>query len=182
MKIDSITFITGNEKKVEQFKRYCDIPVTHKKLNLDEIQSLDPDEIIGHKVREAYKIIGSPVLVEDVSLRFNALGKLPGPLIRWFLEELGNEGLCELANKFPDNSAVAEVHYALFDGDNLQTFVGRLSGHIPAKPRGNDSFGWNPIFVPDGSDKTLAEMDLEEHSNFSIRKIALEKLAEYLNS
>ncbi|MBI3289904.1 hypothetical protein HYZ78_00735 [Candidatus Microgenomates bacterium] len=79
--IKSLTFVTGNAAKAEQLARHLNFPVKHEKLDLLEIQSLDPTEIIEHKVKEAYKIIKNPVLVEDTSLIFCALGKLPGPLM-----------------------------------------------------------------------------------------------------
>lgn len=49
----------------------------HEKIDLDEIQSLDLREIVEHKVRQAFEKTGKPVLVEDTSLRFEALGNLP---------------------------------------------------------------------------------------------------------
>lgn len=87
-----ITFITGNPSKAEQLGRHLGHPVKHLKLDIPEIQSLDLREVTRHKVEEAFRQINSPVLVEDTSLTFNSLGKLPGPLIKWFLTELGNEG------------------------------------------------------------------------------------------
>jgi len=94
MNIESLTFITGNTAKAEQLARHLEYPVTHQKLDLPEIQSLDLKEIVEHKAKEAYKQIKKPVLVEDTSLTFSVLGKLPGPLIKWFLTELDNAGLC----------------------------------------------------------------------------------------
>ena len=93
----TITFITGNEKKAEYLARYLRMPITHKKIELDEIQSLDLTKIVEHKVREAYREIRGPVLVEDVALRFTSLGKLPGPFIKFFEQELGLERLASLA-------------------------------------------------------------------------------------
>lgn len=72
-----ITFITGNQKKAEYLAKYLHFPVGYQKINLDEIQSLDLREIVEHKVRQAYEIIKTPVLVEDVSLEFTALGRIP---------------------------------------------------------------------------------------------------------
>ena len=80
----NVTFITGNRIKAEHLARHLDYPINHQSIDLDEIQSLDPNEIVTHKVRQAYSLIKRPVLVEDVSLIFNALGKLPGPFIKWF--------------------------------------------------------------------------------------------------
>lgn len=80
-----ITFITSHAKKAEELSWHLSYPVIHRKLDLPEIQSLDPDTIVHFKAQEAYRVLRRPVLVEDFSLRFGALGKLPGPLIKWFL-------------------------------------------------------------------------------------------------
>lgn len=72
-----ITFITGNQKKADYLARYLGFPVEHQKIDLDELQSLDLREIVEHKVKQAYEIVQSPVLVEDVSLEFSALGRIP---------------------------------------------------------------------------------------------------------
>ncbi len=177
-----ITFITGNKSKVEQLRRFLKVSVDHVKLDLEEIQSLNLEEIVEKKAKQAYEIIKSPVLVEDVSLVYTALNGLPGPLIRWFLEQLGNAGLCRLINHYnKDRSATAKVAYSYFDGNNLQIFTGEITGKIAAHPRGENDFGWSPVFIPDGSDKTLAEMTHDEYENFSMRKIALQKLTKYLS-
>lgn len=72
-----ITFITGNPKKAEYLAKYLGFPVEHEKIDLDEIQSLDLREIVEHKVRQAYAQVRQPVLVEDVSLEFSCLGRIP---------------------------------------------------------------------------------------------------------
>src|SRR3989338_11344497 len=84
----NITFITGNQNKADYLARYLGFPAYHKKLDLDELQSLDLKEIVEHKVRQAYEKIKSHVIVEDVSLEFEALGGLPGPFIRFFVEKM----------------------------------------------------------------------------------------------
>ena len=182
MKINSLTFITGNKAKAEQLARHFKFPVKHHKVDLDEIQSLDLSKIVEHKAREAYKIIKSPVLVEDVSLKFTALGNLPGPLIKWFLSELDNSGLCNLLTNFKDKTAVAEVMFGYFDGKVFKTFIGSYKGRIADKPRGDSGFGWDPIFIPQGKKKTWGEMDLDEQKETSMRRIALKKLELYLKN
>src|SRR4051812_42151089 len=94
--MQKVTFITGNQKKADYLANYLGFPVEHIKIDLDEPQSLDLTEIVRHKVRQAYIHVQGPVLVEDVSLEFAALGRLPGPFIKWFIEELGLEKLCGL--------------------------------------------------------------------------------------
>lgn len=178
----NITFITGNSDKIRWFRKFTSLPIEHKNLNLHEIQSLNIEEIVRHKVKGAYAVIKGPVLIEDTSLVFNALGKLPGPLIKWFLNELGNEGLCRLLDGFKDRSAEAIVLFALYDGKTYKTFEGKIDGVITDKPRGENGFGWDPIFLPKGFSKTWAKMSDEDIIKTSIRKRALEKLEKYLAS
>ena len=75
--MQSITFITGNQKKADYLAKYLGFPIEHEKLDLDEIQSLDLREITEHKAKQAYEEMKKPVLVEDVTLEFSALGRLP---------------------------------------------------------------------------------------------------------
>jgi non-canonical purine NTP pyrophosphatase (RdgB/HAM1 family) len=178
-----ITFITGNKAKAELLARHLKIEVDHKKLDIDEIQSLDLNEVVTKKAKSAYKILKSPVLVEDVSLIFNALGHLPGPLIKWFLEELDNSGLCRLINHYnKDRSAVARVAFCYYDGKESKVFDAEIKGKIAAHPRGEKGFGWDPIFIPDGYEQTWAEMDEKDAGASSMRKVALEKFEKYLGS
>ena len=175
-----ITFITGNPGKAEQLSRFLSYPIAHQKLDLLELQSLDPVEVVKYKVMEAYNLIQSPVLVEDTALIFCALGKLPGTLIKWFLTELGKEGLCKILNSFTDRTAIAQVHFCLYDGKELQLFEGKVKGTIASEPRGDNDFGWGPIFIPEGCTKTWGEMSIEEQNATAMRRIALGKLDAYL--
>ncbi len=177
-----ITFITGNAKKAEELASYLNYPILHKKVDLTEIQSLDIYEIVKHKVSEAYSQIKSPVLVEDTSLSFSSLGKLPGPLIKWFSQELGNEGLCRILNNFEDRSVVAQVVFGFFDGKDIKYFEGSMDGIIADSPKGQNGFGWDPIFIPKGFDKTWGEMTPEEKEVKSMRKLALQKLEKFLST
>lgn len=180
--METITFITGNPGKANLLNQYLDFPVIHKSLELVEVQSLDLATIVEHKAKEAYRQVGGPVLVEDTALRFLALGKLPGPLIKWFFMELGTGGLCRLLDSYSDRSAVAEVQFGLYDGSSFQTFSGAVEGAVALTPRGSRGFGWDAIFVPAGFDKTWAEMTDEEARAASMRVIALRKLEAYLKT
>lgn len=61
----------------------------------------EPEDISREKCRIAAKLVGGAVMVEDTSLCFNALGGLPGPYIKWFLEKLGHEGLNNMLGEGP---------------------------------------------------------------------------------
>ena len=178
----TITFITSNPSKAEQIRTHLNYPIGHKKLDLVEIQSLDLEEIVLHKTKEAYKEVGTSVLVEDTSLVFTVLGKLPGPLVKWFLQELDNLGLCKLLDQFEDRTATAAVVFGLYDGEKLETFDGEIQGTISGSPREGNGFGWDSIFIPEGYTKTWGEMDEEEQKETSMRRIALKKLDSYLQN
>lgn len=154
-------FITGNQKKADYLSKYFGHPVEHVKIDLEEIQSLDLKEVVRHKMLEAYKEVGRPVLVEDVALEFLALGKLPGTFIRWFMDELSFEQLCALVDG-KDRSATARCIFGYYDGKEEHYFEGGLQGSIPNKPAGSGGYGWDPIFVPEGYMVTRAELSEED--------------------
>lgn len=177
----SITFITGHAKKAEQLSRHLDYEVDHYKLDLKEIQTLDPVEVTIHKAKEAYAMLKKPVLVEDVSIRFEALGRLPGTLIKWFLEELKVEGLCKLLNGYQTRKAIVAPYFGLcVDGEKVEIFTAEITGEITKEPRGENGFGLDSIFIPDGYTKTWGQMNDEEQNETSVRKLALKKLHAYL--
>lgn len=187
--MEGLTFITGNQAKADYLAKWLGHDVPHQKIELDEIQSLDPRVVVEHKVRQAYQKVGKPVLVEDVSLSFNAFGgRLPGTLIKWFLEELGNEGILKLLAGFEDRAATASIIYGLYDGEQLHFFEGRQTGRIttelPTESRDGWHGGksWNSTFIPDGADKTYAEMTDDELLPFSHRAKAIEKLRVFLDA
>ena len=68
------------------------LQIVSKDIDLPEYQG-EPDDIARQKCEEATKHVSGPVLIEDTSLCFNALGGLPGPYIKWFLKNLGPEGV-----------------------------------------------------------------------------------------
>ncbi len=180
--MNKLTFVTGNAAKAQYVADYFSFPVECVKLDLKEIQSLDTTEVAVDKAKRAYDIVKGPVLVEDVSLVFTEFKKLPGPLIKWFYETLGNEGLCDLVDKLGSRGAVAQVVFALCDEDGVHAFEHTRMGTIALKPRGEIGFGWDSIFIPEGYTKTLSEMTPDEKHESSMRKVALEKLLTYLQS
>ncbi len=158
----NITFITGNQGKADYLSKYLGHPVDHVKLNLDEIQSTDLKEIVEHKVRQAYELIKKPVIVEDVALEFDALGGLPGPFIKFFVEKVPFEVICSMIGKGLTRKATARCVFGYFDGKELELFEGSLGGEIAEKPSGNNGYGWDKIFIPQGYTVTRASLDEED--------------------
>jgi non-canonical purine NTP pyrophosphatase (RdgB/HAM1 family) len=173
-------YVSGNPNKVKYLELWLGTKVKHHAYDLIEIQSLDLKSVLDHKIRQAYEIVKKPVLVDDSALTFQALGRLPGTLIRWFLEELGTDGLCSLLKAKVDRSATALVLYGLYDGKTTYYFEGTVEGTIALEPKGTNGFGYHPIFIPDGRTKTYAEMTDKQMQNCNSRAIAIEKLKQHL--
>jgi len=79
-----------------------------------------------------------------------------------------------------NRKAKAQTIIGYFDGEEYKSFVGEVTGKIAEKPKGPDNFGWDIIFIPKGFSETFAEMGKEKKNAISMRKIALEKLKEFL--
>ncbi|XP_077309136.1 inosine triphosphate pyrophosphatase [Lithobates pipiens] len=182
--VRSVVFVTGNAKKLEEViqilgdKFPCKLVA--KKIDLPEYQG-EPDEISIHKCKEAAKEIQGPVIVEDTCLCFNALGGLPGPYIKWFLDKLKPEGLHRMLAGFDDKSAYALCTFAYSTGnpdDPVLLFRGKTLGQI-VSPRGPRDFGWDPCFQPDGFEQTYAELPKEVKNSISHRYRALKEMSEY---
>ena len=176
----TIRFATGNPHKVAQIAEILDQPVIQTDIDLPEIQAVNVQEVIEQKARAAYRMVGEPILVEDTSLCFLAWNGLPGALIKWFLATVGKEGMCQMLSAYEDRHAIAETYLGYFDGHEFRVFSGKVAGTIADQPRGNNGFGWDPLFQPDGSDKTFAEMTPDEATPFNMRKLAALQLKEYL--
>lgn len=157
----TITFVTGGQPKADYLARYLEFPIRHTKLDLDEIQSLDIKKIVERKARQAYEEVRGPVIVEDVSLEFKALGGLPGPFIRFFVERVPFDTLCAMVDG-KDRSATARCVMGYCEGGEVVLFESSMDGEIAKAPSGEKGFGWDRIFIPAGYDVTRAELGEED--------------------
>lgn len=156
-------FITGNTHKAAYLSSQLGVTLAHQSLELAEIQSVDLHEIVEHKLRQAYSVCKVPVLVEDVSLEFCALGSLPGPYIKWFVDMAGDEACCRMLDGFDDRGAVIRCTFGYYDGKRIEFFDSELAGSISTEPRGSNGFGFDRFFINAGYDITRAEMSQEEN-------------------
>ncbi|EYC25866.1 hypothetical protein Y032_0011g1433 [Ancylostoma ceylanicum] len=148
-------------------------------VDLDEYQG-EPEYVAERKAKEAAEHVEGPILVEDTSLCFNALGGLPGVYVKWFLKKLGPSGLHQMLAGFDDKSAYAQCIFAYTEGKGqpVHIFKGRCPGHI-VYPRGPPDFGWDPCFQPEGFLETFAEMKKETKNKISHRAKALELVKKF---
>jgi len=173
-----IYFITGNKDKFEEASKIID-NLEQLDLDLPEIQELDPKEIIREKLNEALKHQEGEFIVDDTSLHLDCLNGLPGPLIKWFMDRLGRQGVYDLCKRLGNHGVTAKTIVGYSNGGQTLFFEGLLKGLI-VEPRG-DHFGFDPIFKPIGYERTLALMSVEERNKIKMRGQALRKLKDYLN-
>jgi len=175
-------FATGNKHKFLEVKSMLkNVDLEQLKVDLPEIQEVDLEEVVKAKLFEALKHCEGPVLVEDTGLYLEFLNGLPGPLIKWFEERMGLDGISDLCKKTGEDGAIARTIIGYADKNKMFFFEGKIKGKI-VPPRKGNGFGWDAIFVPEGVDKAFSEMESEEKNRVSMRRKSLDKLKEFLES
>jgi len=136
------------------------------------------------KAREGFRRTGLPTVADDSGLTVDALNGMPGVLsARWAGGHGDDEANLRLVldqvSHVPDErlgaAFVCAVAYVDDAGEILTD--GRMPGYLVREPRGTNGFGYDPIFVPDGYDRTSAQLSIEEKDAISHRGQSLRKLA-----
>lgn len=176
--MNDLYFITGNAGK---FADAASLIPELKQLDIDlpEIQSVDSKEVIQHKLDVASKSHDGNFIVADASIRLSALGGLPGPLIRWFYQTLGNDGIYDLVRRYDNDQVFFVCELGLLYDGEINFFESTLEGKI-VEPKGTNGFAWDPIFKPVNAEKTFGEMTRDEKSEYNTLIDALKKLQMFL--
>lgn len=161
-------FITGNKNKYIEAKEVVS-EMEQLDIDLPEIQESDAKEVIKFKLQEAQKHQQSELVVEDISLHLDCLNGLPGPLIKWFIRAMGVKGIADMAEKLGQTSAQAKALLGYSKDGEIYFFEALVKGQI-VQPRGEYGFGWDPIFQPEGFNKTYAEVPTEEKVKIKMEK------------
>lgn len=176
-----LIFVTSNNHKLSEAKDILsEFEVIKKPLEITEIQG-NLNEICQNKSLQAFLKLDEACFVEDTSLIFQAWTELPGPYIKPFLQSIGPAGLYQMLLNF-DNKKATAIATIGFMNKKLKEpllFQGRIEGVI-VSPRGTSGFEWDQIFVPEGYDKTFAELGMTVKNQLSHRKKALALFKDYL--
>lgn len=177
-------FVTGNANKALHMGNLLGIALDHQKLDVDEIQARTAEEVITHKVKQAYAIAERPVFVDDFSLWLDELDGLPGPFIKYFIESDGGlENICRMADGLASRRATARAYFGYYDGTELKIIYGEVRGVIAEHPRGRAewAFGSDPIFAVDGyGGRTRAELSRDEYDEVYSQVRAISKVRDFL--
>jgi non-canonical purine NTP pyrophosphatase (RdgB/HAM1 family) len=177
---EKLILVSSNPNKGIEAERILGMPLLRVSISLMEIQSHSVEDITRYKLETARTKGYGRLIVEDVSLGFDELGNFPGPYVRWLLEAAGGKGLGAIAYALINRAAKAQCCVAYWDGKDAKIFMGETLGEILVEPRGDQTFGWDAWFVPEGGSKTFAEMTPEDKDRHSHRGKAYRLLAQHL--
>jgi len=127
------------------------------------------------KARTVYDIYKVPVVADDSGLEISQLNGRPGVYSARYAGdnctyEDNNLKVIDELKDFPEPHRAKFISYAVYyDGKNEIEAIGELPGYIIKEQRGTNGFGYDPIFIPDGFEKTISELDFEEKNKISHR-------------
>ncbi|MBP6392233.1 MAG: RdgB/HAM1 family non-canonical purine NTP pyrophosphatase [Flavobacteriales bacterium] len=186
-----LVLCTGNPGKVAELRAL--LPDDHRVVGLAELGlSTDlpetSDTLQGNalqKARHAFAQCGRPCVADDTGLEVDALHGAPGVRSARYAGEAKDAAanmrkLLDALVGAPLRTARFRTVLAFVDGDKEHCFEGTVEGTITHGPLGTGGFGYDPIFLPEGSSLTFAQMDAEAKNRISHRARAMEKLLAYL--
>jgi XTP/dITP diphosphohydrolase len=134
------------------------------------------------KAKTVYDIYREPVLADDSGLSIDQLDGRPGVYSARYSGEKctfedNNLKVIEELKDFPEPHSAKFISYAVYyDGKNEIEAVGELNGRIIKEQRGTNGFGYDPIFIPDGYEKTISELDFKLKNEISHRALSFNQL------
>ena len=166
---EELRFLTRNPGKFRELSELVD-PSKYRLLQdeteIHELQTEDMNALIRDKVLKAFDRIRRPLIVDHTGLRFALLNGFPGGLTSVFYDKLRPEGIASLIGKSSNPMVIAVTLLAYCDGCKIHTFEGQADGTVADKPRGDEGFQWDTIFIPKGYDKTYAELGNKKKMRF----------------
>ena len=135
------------------------------------------------KAKAVCDLTGKPAIADDSGLVVEALGGEPGVNSRYYGGgHLDDEGLCKFLLKNMENRELRAAKFVcnivcVFPDGRILSAVGECKGEISQKPLGNNGFGYDPVFIPTGKNKTLAQLSTEEKNSISHRGEALREFS-----
>lgn len=186
----TLVFATANSNKVKEVQMLVSEKISLRSLTdigcleeLPETHETIPENSL-EKAQYVFDHYAVDCFAEDTGLEVAALGGQPGVHTAHYAgtrDPAANIALL-LKNLEGENDRRAQfrtVITLIIDGE-VNQFTGIVTGTIATAPKGNDGFGYDPVFIPEGSDRTFAEMTLEEKTQLSHRARAVIAMTSYL--
>lgn len=191
--MDTLIFATNNPDKVKEVRsilknQFEVLSLTETGLHIDIPEPYDTlEQNACEKARVVHTITNSNCFGEDTGLEVDALNGEPGVKSARYAGSgrSAEENVEKLLTNLKDNknrkAQFKTVLCIVYDGKQ-NIFEGICKGEITEKKYGESGFGYDPVFIPEGADKTFAEMTLDEKNIYSHRKKAFQKLIDFLDN
>ena len=187
-----LIFATNNQNKIAEIKTALTggleiVTLKEAGINIEIPEPFDTlEENAIEKATVIFSITKQNCFSEDTGLEVTALNGAPGVIsARYAGDEADNKKNIALLLKNmkakEERSAQFKTVICLLLNNKEYLFTGICSGKINTEEKGNMGFGYDAVFIPDGADKTFAEMDMDEKNKYSHRKKALVQLIKFLN-
>ena len=188
-----LIFASNNDHKIQELKAFAGnvidiVSLKDAGIDIDIPEPHDTlEENASAKSWTIYKLTGNDCFSEDTGLEIEALNGEPGVKSARYAGEKRSfkdnieKVLNNLVNK-PNKKARFRAVISLIIDSNETQFEGICNGKIIDSPRGKEGFGYDPIFIPDGSNRSFAQMSIEEKNQFNHRTKAAAKLVAFLQN
>jgi len=180
-----IRFVTTNRGKFREVRPMfaaAGIPLRQLDREYPEVQADSLEEVLAYAAGVLDREVGGDYLADDSGLFVDALRGFPGVFSAHAYRTLGCKGLLRLLAGTRNRGARFECRFLVCVGGRRALLSGTCRGRIAAEARGARGFGFDPIFVPAGHRRTLAEMTTEEKNAQSHRGRAAREVIRYLRS
>lgn len=188
-----LVFATNNAYKLEEIRTA--LPPTFeiaglKEIGITEEISETASTLEGNAIQKAryiYNKLSTSCFADDTGLEVEVLDNRPGVLSARYAgnecnsEKNINKVLAEMAGE-KNRKAKFRTIIAFIHEKQIYCFEGQIQGEISTEKRGEEGFGYDPIFIPQGYNKTFAQMSLFEKNKISHRSKALEKFISFIHS
>ncbi|MBQ7307644.1 MAG: non-canonical purine NTP pyrophosphatase [Clostridia bacterium] len=161
-----LVYVTGNKDKVAAAKKCMadlDVEIIQKNIDVPEIQADTNEEVANFSSKYASNVLKEDCVKNDGGLVIPALNGFPGPYAKYVEYTLGEQGILDLMVNKTDRTAywIEAWSYTEYGKDPV-CFIGKFYGKISTEIKGNNGYGYDKIFIPEGKDITLAEMSNDE--------------------
>ena len=179
-----IQIITSNNGKIKEFKEiFGDSKYVPVQNNIDypEIQASSLEEVVDFGLTWLQEKTKAPFVIDDSGVFIDNFDGFPGIYTRYIYDTIGLKGVLRQMEDVDNRACTFRCVLGLVtESGEKQKFVGDCHGTLINEQRGDGGFGYDPIFIPDGFDKTFAELSSEEKNSISHRGIAMRKLIDFL--
>ncbi len=177
--------ITTNDGKFAEFSQALSAAVqelTRLDMPYPEVQADSLEEVVRFGMEWLSSRLEGSFVIDDSGLFIDSLGGFPGVYSSYAFRTLGMRGILKLLQGVPGRGATFKTVLGLYHNGTAALFQGECRGRISTSPEGDGGFGYDPVFIPVGEERSFAEMTPSEKNGVSHRGRAVAALVKHIRS